>query len=395
MFDSVKQSGGKTIDALLMDTGGVASVVKDNNTWPDLSATLQKIFLPSQQRDQPAPVQLLGKNNLERLVDFLEKFMEGNGQWEYIERQEWYRSGAHAIGIDVNYYPDRSGFTTFIAFHKDTAGDNIFVNLVFDNQTEIEATEWYVDIAEPSKKRKAWQDKLLPETYRKELASARDKFRSSLGGKQPEVAGGVSTYLYTFVSWVDDLVWHSTPNGNKRTEYSAEAAERGYARLQATVNNGFQYLDSQLGVTVLGAELLGTMAEVPGPNLAVWLKKNDLQMQDLGVETSKQAWRDLYGGIDGKDLFVQDAKVRALADWRVTGRYSDANSKDPSLPGSETIKEPPVRLSRLRRVNSNENIQKDLAKAREASKGKPRAFIRTWVRILRSDDPLVQRLDKD
>ncbi len=39
----------KTIDALLMNTGSVAGVV-EHNQWPSLAGTLQKVFLPIQQR---------------------------------------------------------------------------------------------------------------------------------------------------------------------------------------------------------------------------------------------------------------------------------------------------------------------------------------------------------
>ncbi|HEY4459348.1 MAG TPA: hypothetical protein VGN81_33860 [Pseudonocardiaceae bacterium] len=56
------------------------------------------------------------------------------------------------------------------------------------------------------------------------------------------------------------------------------------------------------------------------------------------------------------------------------------------MAGSKTIYEPPALLSRLRRANSFKNVQEELAKVRELNKGKPRAFVRTWVRILSSTD---------
>jgi hypothetical protein len=51
----------------------------------------------------------LNEKEVSQTVDFLEKFMEANGQWDYIRNQDWYTGGKYVIGIDVNYYPDRSG----------------------------------------------------------------------------------------------------------------------------------------------------------------------------------------------------------------------------------------------------------------------------------------------
>ena len=416
MSEPVKQGGGKTIDdSLVMKSGSVIDLVGQSE-WPSLAQTMQNIYLPIQQKlstdeqasyvvhlctvyyayqrqrviwtgkDPDADVYKMKKTDLDDLIDFLEKFMERNRQWDYIKKQEWYISRKYAIGIDVNYYPDRSGFTTFIAFHKDTGGNNIFVNLVFDNKMKIEATEWYKDAAEPSGLRKQWQEKLLPATYLTELASTRAELRKDLVGKPREVAGGVSPHLYTYVSWLDDLIWHSTPNGNARTEYGAADAARGYDALNATVKGDFAYFDDTLKVTVLGWEILATMAESTDTQLYRWLKKQGSEMQDLGFEKSRQAWLELYGdalgGARAKTCFLEDAKSRSLLPWRITGQYSEANAEDDRLAQSKSIDEPPVLLSRLRRANSFSDVQSDLDKVREANKGKPRAFIRTWVRIL-------------
>jgi hypothetical protein len=86
-------------------------------------------------------------NQIKPAVDFLEKFMGANRQWDYLEGQKWYIEADYVIAIDVNYYPDRSGFKAYPEFHKDTGGNNIFVNLIFDNKNDIEATEWFADLA--------------------------------------------------------------------------------------------------------------------------------------------------------------------------------------------------------------------------------------------------------
>jgi hypothetical protein len=410
-------------EKIVIDSGSVTTLVKGDR-WPDLAKTMKATYLPIQQRQEPK-IQagfvvslctvyyaygqqrvihtgqgdiLMGKDNLEKLIDVLEEFMEQNGQWTYIKQQKWYTSREYVIGIDVNYYPDRSGFTTFIAFHKDTDGNNIFVNLIFDNDGPIEATEWFADVGEPSKQRKKLQEQLLPDAYLKQLDRTRAALRSEMASKDIDeirVAGGVSPYAYTYVSWLDDLIWHSTPNGNKRAEYSAADAVRAYDELDRTVDRTvdpvFGFGDEKLNAVVLGWEILGTMAESKDTELYRWLKERGLEKQDLGFAMSQLAWKALYresgAKTGGRKRLFQDATTRALFPWRITQRYSEANTADERTPGSTTIRETPALLSRIRRSNSFKDVQAELEKVRKANVGKARAFARTWVRILRSDNP--------
>ena len=404
-------------DKIVMDSGSATDLIK-NNDWPALALKMQKTYLPIQQglapEDQASymvPIctvyyayerqrviftgggdLTMGKTNVDTLVDLLEEFMEQNGQWKYIKQQSWYTKREYVIGIDINYYPDRSGFTAFIAFHKDTEGNNIFVNLIFDNDAPIEATEWYFDIGEPSTQRRKWQQQLLPGDYLEQLERMRAVTRDQVTSSKVEVqvTGGVSPHKYTFVSWMDDLIWHSTPNGKQRAEYGDAAALRAYNSLDTTVDTDFSFIDDKLKARILGWEILGTMAESSDTGLYRWLKAQSLEMQDLGLEKSKEAWKALYrnttGGTEGSDRFLADAQTRALRPWRITQSYTEANTADPRTPGSETIRETPALLSRLRRANSFGEAQMEIRKVRAANKGKARAFVRTWVRILKSDD---------
>ncbi|MFD1046748.1 histone-like nucleoid-structuring protein Lsr2 [Kibdelosporangium lantanae] len=61
---------------------------------------------------------------------------------------------------------------------------------------------------------------------------------------------------------------------------------------------------------------------------------------------------------------------------------SEANAEDPRLPDSVGMNETPVRLSTLRRENSDPDVRKQLEKTKTANTGKTRSFIRTWVRII-------------
>jgi len=400
-------SGELTLDSLLMRTGPLADVLKEDMTWPEIASKLKEVFfhgdyfqsLPGE--DQATYVAELctvyyvhGKgavtkelddakytDQIPAVADFLEEFMKANGQWGYIGKQDWFTSGEHAIAIDVNYYPDRSGFKEFPIFHKDTGGNNIFVNLIFDNEKEIEATEWFADTKQPSTKRAEWQKKLLPQSHLDELDRLRIALRQRFG-ETDEVSGGISTGKYTYVSWVDDLIWHSTPSTSKRVEYTAAAALASYQGLDSTLEDDFECFDQELKVKILGVEILGTIAECTETHLHNWLNENKLTAQDISFDRSKEAWKALYRGNDGHARYSKDAEERAKSPWRITGEYSEATAKDSRLEGSSSIEETPVGLSQRRRADSLDKNREALEKVRVANVGVPRSFLRTWVRIL-------------
>jgi hypothetical protein len=405
--------GGKTLGSLLMQTGPLEGLVKkEDNTWPGIAKELKKVFLPYQKSLKspqarasyvaelgtvyygPGKVAMIKEdlenskwtNQMPEVVKFLEKFMDANGQWGYIEKQDWFKKGDYVIGIDVNYYPDRSGFNPDSPqFHKDTGGNNIFVNLVFDNEKDIEATEWFADPEQPSKKRAAWQEKLLPKSYLDELDRTRTTLREQHDKDSP-VNGGVSRGKYTYVSWVDDLVWHSTPTDNPRLKYTADAAKLAYKNLDTALKKGQAgYYDEQQGRTILAVEILGTMAEAEGTELHKWLKVKGLRAQDINLELARQAWAQLYQNTAGQEQYFQDVAKRAETDWRITGKYSEATAEDSRLGGTSSMQETPISLSTRRRANSLPGTQKEIAKVRAANKDEARSFIRTWVRILPKD----------
>lgn len=394
-----------TLESLLMDSKPLAQIVMGTTTWAAIAKELSGVFLTYMRNDLPEHQHATyvahlctvyythNKNRVihnredakwapEQItptVDFVQKFMAANGQWDYIERQSWYIKGDYVIAIDVNYYPDRSGFKEYPEFHKDTGGNNLFVNLIFDNMTDIEATEWFADLAEPSEKRKVWQQGLLPELLLTDLDHAR-KALAAAHGPNSDVRGGVSKGQHICVSWVDDLVWHSTPSTARRFVYTVAAAQRSYSALKATLNGKFVYSDHDFNAVIPGIEVLGTIAECTTTQLHLWLQKNGLKVQDLNLEVGRSAWTDLYQ--DDEASYVADAKERAKTEWRITGIFSEATADDDRLPGSVAIKETPVGLSGRRRSNSRDNTKAEIDLVREVNKGLPRSFLRTWVRIL-------------
>jgi hypothetical protein len=425
----------KTLDALLMDTGGVEKVA-DEKEWMSLAGELKKVFhtylttmLPKGADyyaplctvycwyGKPRTIKPLARKdafdakhakyrdtNLDEALEkkitaaadaFVNNLMNGNGQWAYLLSQDWYRNGDYVVAIDINYYPDRAGsYKIYPSFHKDTGGNNIFVNLVFDNDSEIEATEWYTDLDLPSTKRQTWQDGLLPTAHVKALEAARAALTETAkekakSGKPEYVNGGTSDKKNTYVSWVDDLVWHATPVGQGRIRIANKAAtDYLHEKLEACYDNGFAYFDAKVNSDIHGLEIIGTMSELPGPYLADWLTKNVPRIQDITEELAKKAWGELYRGSAGKTRFDKDVEKRLTARWAITGVLSEANAFDPNLKDkkSESVIETPQRLSLLERTNSDPNMKEKLARIALANKGKTRSFIRTWVRILKKDD---------
>jgi hypothetical protein len=383
----------KKLDQLYMDTGSLDTLLP-GSSWSDISASLwldyaldlkpkedalaelctvyYKTGKKAQIKEKPASAKT---DQVSKVVDFLEKFMEANGQWDYIREQDWFKKEGYVIGIEVNYYANRLGSGILPDFHKDTAGDNVFANLIFDNDDTIEGTEWFADVEEPSAAREKWQKKVLPKTYQAELVQARKDLGTTLGeaDKTSNVKGG-TVGKHAYVSWVDDLIWHATPTAVKRIVVDMQAAKDAYKILNPLADT----TDFRAGI-----ELIATMADSPGPNLKEWLTTNKLRPQDIDAARAKKAWKDLYGGgvsnPDAVRRYIADVQERLKSPWRLTGHPSEASAQDDSLLGSKSIKETPVGLSKRRRANSLP-ASVDLAAAR--ARNTPRNFLRTWVRVL-------------
>lgn len=476
-----------TLRSLLMQTGELENLLGGRDGgWPGIAASLSNAFMPKERGTEEPPIAKLGtvyyqpakmtkivasedgvrlgRQDMFATVKFLDTFMNANGQWDYIKQQDWFKDGGdYAIAVDVNYYPDRSIYDESPGFHKDTAGDNIFVNLIFDNQSDIEKTEWFADAAEPSKNRAAWQEKLLPESHLTELTRTRDILRQEAeakaeAGLDNHVDGGISKGRYIYVSWVDDLVWHATPASPRRV-YTVEDARNDYPKFDSAYhyerpsridilkaiasspetvlhkvlereNLGAEDINAalaeeimekvygdedgegdydsdvkaspaqeilkdrtkQLNTAYRGVEILGTIAEVEGTHLNTWLRDQDpsLRAQDLDQALAKAAWQELYEGDQGVARYAEDVQKRvADGEWRVTGGTSEAIAKVRYLPYSASLEELPRDLSKRRRRASLD--QAEILKLREANKNVPRTFLRTWVRLVRTDSDEAQQ----
>jgi hypothetical protein len=146
------------------------------------------------------------------------KLMDFNGQLPYIERQSWFTDAEAEVDIEVNFYKDRDKGAA-LAFHKDTAGDNLFVNLVFNNKLKMPATEWIEDLNIPLAAKRREMKRLMPGGMEAEIDEARTMMAAGVHrvkGKG-KIRGGIAKRA-AFVSWVDDLVWHATPSAQHRQD---------------------------------------------------------------------------------------------------------------------------------------------------------------------------------
>jgi hypothetical protein len=395
------QTPEQTLDTLLMRTGPLSSIKADVDGWKAIAGKLREAYPKNEEeffatalctayyKHGKDPVVVTkakggGVDQVEPVRVFLERFMELNDQWPYIRRQPWYLSGEYVIAIDINYYPDRTPYKGIPAFHKDTGGTNLFVNLIFDNVRTIEATEWFADLADPSSRRAQWQEELLPPVLLKEMGEARKKLEPM--HKNMDVSGGVAKGDYIFVSWVDDLVWHATPSVNRRLEMTEDLAGTVYPQLKAEMGKSaakhknefrFQVVDGGVTHWISALSVLGSIAECPTTKLYDWLAGQQLAPQDLTNLNVQDAWRALYGADRGK--YDEDVRERAKTPWRV-GTATESIAYDVTVPGSKAIKETPVGLSGRRRTNST--APEEVAAAELDNRGVPRTFIRSWVRVL-------------
>lgn len=144
-----------------------------------------------------------------RVEDTVRELMSNNGQLKYIRQQDWFKSNDFEVVIDVNYYKDRP-IDSRLGFHKDTGGTNLFVNLMFDNPDEIAATEWTQDRLPPQGIKLELLTRLAPASMLQGILNAKATLGQVAAPGRNTIQGG-KLPPYAFVSWVDELVWHSTP----------------------------------------------------------------------------------------------------------------------------------------------------------------------------------------
>jgi hypothetical protein len=140
--------------------------------------------------------------------------MEAAGQLEYLRESELIDKTWKII-IEIHYYRERD--ISMTAFHKDTTGKTLFVNLNFvagDPTTEetLLGPEYIVN-PDTNEEYEDWlmEAGRLPSAFTQDLKSAKKEL-----GKPTEI-GATKVPAKGFVAFVDELIHHKTPTRGQRT----------------------------------------------------------------------------------------------------------------------------------------------------------------------------------
>lgn len=403
-FNDVNNKTGNTLDevraGLLDRTMQVGSVTElsEEGAWTALAVKLEdecKAKIPDAKGDtveKTKDIMLdLGVIRLQRGVDgkvvgaaavpgkeqkhsadiasFIVSFMRKNGQLGYIERQPWFKDNLRDVNLDLNFYFNRPmSDSGELGMHKDTAGDNLFVNIIFSNTEETPATEWTQDRDLPKGVKEELSRRLMPTEMfdainAAKLALGTDAIR--IGGK--DTIEGDTMPRLAYVSWVDELIWHSTPSLNNRPKWNMA---------QYMKDNWKKTDDSRIYEVAL------MLVEKDSSRLhRTWLRYRE----KFGNVFSKRAWTVFQGTMMKdtgawllKDLF---ADLDAF-DWgahKFSGRTAEEVDLDFRKLTKAKSAVPTGVTGRLRANSDAAMLQKIIA----ASKKQPkRSFLRTWVRVV-------------
>jgi hypothetical protein len=216
--------------------------------------------------------------------------------------------------------------------------------------------------------------------HRNQLARLRGSLR-----KQPQqpVKGGV-VGRHGYASWVDDVIWHATPDFKNRPSVTKDTLMGQYDRDSSFANQSARW-----------PLVIRTLAEFPDSAVAQHLESEKILLKEVKDDDWKDIWNEVYvlpgRGVLDKDLGnVPDATLRFNRFFSPT---SESIAHDPALPldrqgkpiTGQQIKEQVVGLATRRRANSDPQIQKAVRAAQDLQdqKGETRSFIRTWVKIVR------------
>lgn len=389
-FNDVNGKRGDTIDAvraglsdLMMITGSLKNV---DAAWPPklwnalmamgdgvnylgkvtLTATSAKAF-PIYAGEQDLVDQLW--------ADFVRPFMIANGQLPYIERQDWFIKHRAEVDIDLNFYKNR-GYGAELSFHKDTAGDNLFVNLMFNNKTATPGTEWIEDLATPLRTKRLEMRRLMPKGMRAEIRAARKNIREDVhqpAGKKT-IRGGIAPEA-AFVSWVDELIWHATPSTERRHKVSG-------GMFEALAKPERYWIDEKTHIH----RALRYLSTFPDTLIGKWdvLRKSRREW-GFGTDFVDSYMKSvvLENGANGPNYAEHFRDIKRhqaeLEQASISLGIGQELAPDPTGVGTAEFNQ----RTRIHRSTPRQNSSRDLrAGLREARKqNEIRSFLRTWVRV--------------
>jgi hypothetical protein len=333
---------------------------------------------------------LLDKGTIDRCSNFVHGLMRANGQLDFIRGAAWWKPAEMRVRVDMNYYHNRPLDRTsrVVGMHKDTAGDNLFVNLVFGNEHATPATEWTQDrVAIAGAKLDAMKAKGVPEGMLTAFQEAKATLEHAGAPGKKNIEGGVMP-KQAFVSWVDELAWHATPSLLKRATVPSD-----WKQLESWFTDPVKIKRHPQG----GQIFFDALSLLHGSNSNLFDNTGFLELQSAmddatlvhdwycsrfkgqAQETLKTAWLLLVqqqaakmSGLVGNSVAPEEPSFRegkAPQDW--------VDPTPPKTPQPNLMQ--PTGIAGRTRSNSDADVNQQVNEA--ADKQNLRSFIRTWVRI--------------
>ncbi|MEL6450757.1 MAG: hypothetical protein AAFQ19_05815 [Pseudomonadota bacterium] len=387
------QTGGAAGNALLpymARSGGLADLNTDTDTeltdtWSALAADLKayatgngftdigklRLYYTDQTYYCWDSANLNDQALMDRCRAFVLNFMRRNGQLAFIAQQPWFLDGSYDIVVDCNFYGDRAMETgNALGFHKDTAGQNLFVNLVFDNTTQTPATEWFPDGDAFPPARAAVLRTLMPDALVDQLLDAKARIAAQPpGGAQ--IRGGLFDPL-AFLSWVDELVWHSSPSSEHRPAATPQAF--------ADAVNAGNYTDPW--VYTVSAYLVASSTSDFYPYFAGGTPTNA-----FSATTWPGFWAYVQSGgaameAAWKQVLIAEANAMTNDEWSAIARQVSGQSGE--ILDNPTSLQSEIHATQIgTRPRRNSDASALAAIRAAAPPGTKRSFIRTWVTVVK------------
>jgi hypothetical protein len=183
-----------------MENGQVAGKV-DRATQIPLGLADGTSLVEASQNDHPDLAKT--KVNLQNAIaSNVITTLEQSGQLAYLKSNEMLNQKDYSIKVDVDFYYSRP--KNAVGFHKDTTGRTMFVNLNFNNESDMLGPEYVLNPSRIPSHEQHIQGKHLLK-FQQHL----DNANSVLGS--PQLIEATVVKSNGVVSFVDELIHHSTP----------------------------------------------------------------------------------------------------------------------------------------------------------------------------------------
>ncbi len=325
---------------------------------------------------------------LDSLKSFILQFMGANGQLDYIYTQPKFRDKTWKVVIDINFYPNRPLETGGLGLHKDTAGDNLFVNLIFDNTQPMPATEWTQDREPPDPSRQQTLDSKMPKKLQKEIVRAKEQLKNN-SSQRPGYANieGGTLDSNAYVSFSDELIWHSTPSPINRPLFDQEKVLSDY-RNCASYNEAKEHYELNKTHVENIYEAMVILSQHPGTLL-------NKEFGDMPTEFTYTQWYEFYKNVVMNDQDMYSGLEKDITDFTWSDHKQSGATASALDENEDSIYVPTMAQGRTRSnsipaqqegVPLEQPVEdvEDVEDVKDMEVSAPRSFIRTWVRVVKA-----------